>query len=202
MKTRLVSKFLVVAAIALTGNAEASFHLFDIQEVFRNSDGSVLFIELFTASGGQQFLSGHTLTFQINLAIQNTLNLSQLPGDTTNKTFLVGTANLGTLYGVVPDFVIPANFFTAGANNFIEFGPSVDRVNLALLPTDGISSLNGQIANSAETSAATSINAKATPTNFAGATATIPEPCGIFLILLTAGLTTLSRSRSEQLVAS
>ncbi len=199
MKTRLVSKFLVVSAIAFSGSAQAGFHLFDIQEVFSNSDGSVLFIELFTAAGGQQFLGGHTLTFQINLAIQNTLNLTQLPADTMNKSFLVGTANLATLYGVTPDFVIPANFFTAGANNFIEFGPTIDRVNLTLLPTNGTSSLNGQIANPGETSAATSVNTFATPTNFAGATAVIPEPCGALIAALTAGLSTLRRNRPTRL---
>ena len=181
--------------MVLASPAEASFHLFDIQEVFSNSDGSVLFIELFTAAGGQQFLSGHSISFQIDLAVQNTLNLSNLPSDTANKSFLVGTANLGTLYGVTPDFVIPANFFSAGTNKFINFGPDTDRVNLTLLPTNGNSSLNGLIANAGETSAATSVNALATPTNFAGQTAVIPEASTVGLGALALGLATLRRRR-------
>ncbi|MES2659025.1 MAG: PEP-CTERM sorting domain-containing protein [Verrucomicrobiota bacterium] len=193
MKTLL--KCLIAASIALSGHARASFHLFDIQEVFSNSDGSVLFIELFSSTGGQQFLSGHSLTFQINTAIQNTINFTNLPGDTTSKTFLVGTANLGTLYGVTPDYVIPANFFTAGANNFLNFAEGTDRVNLTSLPVNGSSSLNGLIGNAGQTSAATSVNTQATPTNFAGQTAVIPEPGGTALICLTAGLAGFRRRR-------
>ena len=181
--------------MALASPAEASFHLFDIQEVFSNSDGSVLFIELFTASGGQQFLSGHSISFQIDLAVQGTLNFTNLPSDTANKSFIVGTANLGTLYGVTPDFVIPANFFSAGTSNFINFGPGTDRVNLALLPTNGSSSLNGLIANAGETSAATSVNALATPSNFAGQTAVIPEASTAGLAGLALGLAAFRRRR-------
>ncbi len=194
MKTRF--KTLWFAATLLANQAHASFHFYDIQEVFSNADGSIMFIELFTTSGGQQFLNGHTITFEINATIQNTVNLSQLPSDSANKTFLVGTANLGTLYGVVPDFVIPANFFTAGASNFINFAEGTDRVNLTLLPTDGTSSLNGIISNAGQTQAATSVNAQATPRNFAGATATIPEPGGAVFILLATGFSGLWRRRA------
>ena len=181
--------------LAMSGTARASFHLFDIQEVYTNNTGSVQFIELFTVSGGQQSLGGHTLTFQINSAIQNTLNLSALPGDTRNKSFLVGTSNLTALYGVTPDFVIPANFFTGGANNFINFAAGTDRVNLTLLPTNGTSSLNGMINNAGQTSADTSVNALATPTNFAGQTATIPEPAASALGLLALGTAVIRRRR-------
>jgi serralysin len=186
----------VCAAIALlSGSAEASFHLYDIQEVFSNGDGSVQFIELFSSFGGQQFLSGHSVSFQINLATQNFINLSDLPSDSQNKPFLIGTANLATLYGVTPDFVISSNFLAAGAVNFINFGEGTDRVNLTLLPTDGTSSLNGLVSDSGQTSAATSVNAFATPTNFAGQTATIPEPAGPVLGCLALALTTIRRKR-------
>ena len=195
MKIRsIVISFAVVFGCAL--NAEANFHLFDIQEVFSNADGSVLFVELFTASGGQQFLGGHSFTFEISAIIQQTLNLSNLPSDTTNKTFLIGTSNLTALYGITPDFVIPANFFAAGANNTVNFGPGQDRVNLALLPTDGVSSLNGLISNDGNTSAATSINSQATPKNFAGQTVTIPETSVNFLLLTGIGALAFARRRS------
>lgn len=196
MKTHFVARALIVAALAMSGSARASFHLYDIQEVFSNGDGTVQFVELFTTSGSQQFLNGLTLTFQINTTIQNSKSLSQLPGDSANKAFLVGTANLATLYGVTPDFVIAANFFSAGANNFLNFAGGTDRVNLSLLPTNGTSSLNGQINNSVETS--TSVNALATPTNFAGQTATIPEPAGASLVLLSLGATAIRRRRGKK----
>jgi len=187
---------MVAAMLAMAGPARGAFHFYDIQEVFSNGDGTVQFIELFTTFGSQQFLNGHTLTFQINSTTQSSLVLSDLPGDTTNKHFLIGTSTLATLYGVTPDFVIPANFLIAGANNFINFAEGTDRVNLALLPTNGTSSLNGQIGNSGETSAATTVNAQATPTNFSGQTTTIPESTAAALGLLALGMMVLLRKRN------
>jgi serralysin len=195
MKTPVLASRLVAALFALSGSAQASYHLFEIQEIYTNVTGTVQFIECFTTFGSQQFLTGHSVTFQLNGVSQTPLPLSALPGDTTNKTFLVGTANLTTLFGVTPDFVIPANFFTAGANNFLSFAEGTDRVNLTLLPTNGTSSLNGTIGNYGQTSADTSVNAQATPKNFAGQTATIPEPAAAALVGLALGVTALRRRR-------
>ena len=193
MKTPVIAKYLVAAAFAISGSAQASYHLFDIQEIYTNSAGTVQFIELFTSFGSQQSLAGHSVTFQLNGISQSPFNLSNLPGDTTNRTFLLATSSLATLFGVTPDFVIPANFFAAGLNNFISFADGTDRVNLTLLPTDGTASLNGKIGDADKTSASTSVNPQATPKNFAGQTTTIPEPTTIALILLTVGVTALRR---------
>lgn len=184
-----------IASAALVLNARASFHLFDIQEVYSNGDGSVQFIELFTTFSGQQFLSGHTVRSEVGVVPQNTFNLSSLPGDTTNKTFLMGTSNLVALYGITPDFIIPANFFSAGSDHFLSFAEGTDRVNLTNLPTSGTMSLNGITGNEGQTAAATSINAQATPTNFAGQTVTIPEPGIAGLLLSALGATALVRRR-------
>ncbi len=196
MKTKFIGIF-AAAAFSLSGSAHASFHLYDIQEVFSNSDGSVLFVELFTTSSGQQNLASHTLRFEILAAIQNTLPLSTLATDSANKAILIGTANLSTLYGITPDFVIPAQFFTPGPNNFLNFAEGTDRVNLTLLPTNGTSSLNGLIADSGQTSASTSVNAQATPRNYAGQTVTIPEPSMASLCLIVFGFVATFRSRSR-----
>ncbi len=184
---------LIAALSIMPGSARASFHLYAIQEIFTNADGSVQFIELFTTFANQQFLGGHTITFQSGVNTLNTTPLAQLPGSSQNKSFLVGTANLGTLYGVTPDFVIPANFFAAGPDNFINFAEGTDRVNLSLLPANGTSSINGQIGNSTPTSI--SVNSFATPTNFAGQTATIPEPSVAALGLLATAAAVLRRRR-------
>jgi len=195
MKIPTISPTLIAAALALSSSAQASFHLFDIQEIYTNSAGTVQFVELFTTDGSQPFLSGHSVTFQLNGVDQTPFVFStDLVGSTANKTVLIGTANLTTLYGVTPDYVIPANFFTAGSNNSINFA-NFDIVNLTLLPTNGISSLNGLVGNDGTTSAATSVNAQATPKNFAGQTATIPEPTAAALTLLAMGLTGLRRRR-------
>lgn len=195
MKTPTSSCLILSAMACMCGSASGAFHLFTIQEVFSNGDGTVQFIELFTTFGGQQFLSGHTITFESNAVTTNTLNLTNLPADTTNKTFLVGTANLTTLFGVTPDFIIPANFFSPGSNNFINFAEGTDRVNLTQLPTDGVSSLDGMINNPGITSADTAVNATATLTNFAGNTATVPEPGSLLLAAVGLGSALIHRRR-------
>lgn len=187
----------LIAALAFSSSAQAGFHLFDIQEIYTNGAGTVQFVELFTTDGNQPFLNGHTLTFLLNGVQQNSFTFpSNLVGSTANKSVLIGTANLTTLYGVTPDFVIPANFFTAGANNFVNFGEGFDIVNLGGLPNDGTSSLNGLVGDPGTTSASTSVNSQATPKNFAGQTATIPEPTGVTLGLLTLGAAMLRRRRA------
>ena len=55
--------YLLICFSLLTLNTgRASFHDWDINEVYSNADGSVQFIELFTSSNGQEFLSGHKIT--------------------------------------------------------------------------------------------------------------------------------------------
>ena len=178
----------------LETTAQASFHLWKIQEVYTNFSGTVQFVEFFTSASGQQFLSGHTLastgattfTFPSDLPLNSPLAGHPNTASTTaNMTFLVGTSNLTSLYGVVPDYIIPANFLTAGGINVLNFQAGTDSVNLSNLPTDGVQSLNAFISNSAPD--AFSINTFATPMNFRGETFTVPEP-SVTWLLLTAAL--------------
>ena len=169
----------------LAPNANAAFHLFDIQEVFSNVDGSIQFIELFTTSNNQEFVGGQTIRLEVASPV-STLNTFTFPANgptlTANKTYLIGTSNLTALYGVTPDFVLPANFLQVGTgftNKQLNFA-GFDFVNLLNLPLNGIGSLNGLQGN--DTATATSVNAQATPRNFAGQTATIPEPVAAGLL--------------------
>jgi hypothetical protein len=184
---------LPAALIALTLPASANFHLWDINEVYSNADGSVQFIELFCASNGQEVLAGHTLTFRTDTTINNSFTFLTNSGTPTGgKSLLVGTANLSAILGVTPDFIISSQFFAAGVNNTINFENGTDAVTLSSLPVNGIGSLDALASNS--TSSAFGINTFATPTNFAGQTATVPEPSTV--CLLAGGLlAVLSRRR-------
>lgn len=188
---------LCLAALLLSSaSSQASFHLFDIQEVYSNADGSVQFIELFSSSNGQHQLSTHSIAFFIGAAQTNTFTfLTDLPVGTTNKSALIGTANLATLYGVTPDYIIPANFFAAGATNTINFGLGQDTVNISTLPNGGVQSLNGVVSDS--TPGTTSINNFATPTNFAGQTAVIPEPSAVALCFVASAALMIRRKRQR-----
>jgi serralysin len=192
---KILTKTLTVSISALlvfqASTSKASFHLYDIKEVYSNSDGSVQFIEMFTASAGQQVLLNHKLTL-VGTANEFTFP-SNGPSPTTNTHLLIGTANLGTLYGVTPDFVLTANFLSGGAGISLNFD-NQDSLSLLDLPFDGVRSLDG-VFNNGNAPSVYNINAAATPTNFAGDTATIPEPTTGILALLGTGFALLGRRR-------
>ena len=146
--------------LAIGGGARAS-SLWQINEIYSNADGSVQFIELITASGGQQFVTGQAMTSSQRAATY-TLNITtDLPGDSANKTFLIGTQGFAALNIVAQDYVVPNGFlFTNGGT--LNWGSGADIVSYASLPTDGKLSINR--------AGATAINS---PTNFAGATGSI-----------------------------
>lgn len=77
----------------------------------------------------------------------------------------------------------------------LDFG-SFDQVSLANLPTNGVMSLNGLPDNDVPDQ--TSINAQATPRNFAGQQVTIPEPASC-LALLAGTLAVLPARRRRKL---
>jgi len=148
--------YLLICFSLLTLNTgRASFHLWDINEVYSNADGSVQFIELFTSSGGQQFVSGHTIT---STGAADFTFPSNSPSPTAGHHLLIAT---GDINGVTPDFTIPANFLTTGPGtvNFV----GADSLPYSFLPINGFSSIdgNGDIVTSA------------TPTNFSGSTTTL-----------------------------
>ena len=174
----LFAKLLVVVSMLATGSSKAAFHLWNLSEVFSNSTGTLQFIEFETTFGSQQFVAGHSVTVSnIGSSLSNMFTLSSnLPGNSANRRFLLGTAGLQAAGGPVPDYIIPDNFlFTAGGSiNF--FGTNSG--TYTALPTDGTLSRTWGGGNQ--------INS---PTNFANqvGTVTVPEPRSV-LLLLSGGL--------------
>lgn len=195
MKTTAV----FTAALLLASPAAYPFaHLWDIQEVYSNANGTVQFVEFFTDGTSEFFLSAAQMQLQISGSEVNSFQFpTDLSGPTTaNKTFLAATANFATLFGITPDYIIPANFLSGGANRTLEFGLGFDEVSLAALPTDGVRSLNGIPGN--DLPGSTSINDQATPRNFAGQQVTIPEPAAMHLLMLGAvGMVAAVRPRKR-----
>lgn len=138
--------------------ASAAFHLWHIREIYSNADGSVQFVELFTAVNGQHFLNGHTLT-----STGNTFNFTNSPAPTGGHHLLLATAGFQSLPGgATPDYVIPSNFFNP-AGDTINFAEGTDVNTFASPAFDGILSLNYTSATSVATTASNS------PRNYAGA---------------------------------
>lgn len=156
--TRIALGMLLLMTCA---GSHAAFHLWVINEVYSNGDGTVQFIELTTTFGGQQFLTGHAISTTQGGPFNLFTFPSDLPGDTANKKFLIGTTGYAALPGVpTPDYVVP-NGFVFTSNVTINFA-GANSVTLASVPTNGTLS--------ADRNGATATNS---PTNFAGATGTV-----------------------------
>lgn len=151
---------MALSLMALASPASATFHLWQISEVFSNADGTIQFVELQTADGGQEFVSGQLLT-STSGQTQNVFAFpSNLPGDSAGKSFLIGTTGFAALRTVVPDYIVPDGFLfpTNGSVNFA----GVDSVAWTSLPTNGTSSIDRTVT--------VQVNS---PKNFAGATTSL-----------------------------
>ncbi len=172
--TRGIAGVLSFVAFALfSAQAQASFHLWRIDQIYSDAGGTVQFIEMSTTAGNstgdgsQQFLAGHAITSSSGTNPVNTFIFpTDLPGDTspvppaTVRHFLIATQGFAALGVVTPDYVVPNGFLYAPSGTINYAG--VDIVSYQALPTDGMHSIdrNGNVmVNSA--------------TNFAGQTGSV-----------------------------
>ena len=160
---RLARACMTVMLLGLGTQANALFHLWQISEIYSNADGTVQFIELSTTFGSQQFVGGHVIAVTQGATTHSFTLPSDLPSDSTNKTFLIGTQGFASLNLVTPDYVVADNFLFLGSGTIDWAGADV--VSYASLPADGSLSI--------DRSGVTHTNS---PRNFAGATGTIVPP--------------------------
>jgi hypothetical protein len=166
----LAALSLAAALVALP--ARATFHLYQIQEIFSNSDGTVQYVVLRESQGmnGENLLMDHTFTATQGMNMQNYLFPNDLPCmgsggygygpcQTAFTHVLIATTGFAALNLVRPDYIVPNGFIPlSGTINYA----GVDQVTYGPLPTDGVSAIdrNGMvIANVA--------------TNFAGQSASV-----------------------------
>ena len=164
-----------------------SFHLWKIDEIYSNADGTVQFIELSNAANGEQFVDGVSITDTAN-GVTNTFTIAgNLPGSATAGThFLIATQGFANLGIVTPDYIIPAGFVFTGGGTIDYAG--YDTVTYGALPSDGTSSITR-----------VGVVASASPTNFAGATGTVTLPTST-TINGTAGNDTLTGSLGNEVI--
>lgn len=165
--TRTMVAVLVVGFAATCGLAGS--HLWDVNEVFSNADGTIQFVELWESYGAEfeGGVAGHPISsayFGHAFVIENNL----VP-PTTNRYLLFATQAFADLPGApTPDQIIPPGvvpFFHVGGD-IVTYHP-YDSFAFGAVPTDGIHSLNrlGGIA----------INS---PTNYAGQTGSVDASGG------------------------
>ena len=166
-------------------HVHAAFHLWDIKEVYTNHDGSVQFIELFTTSGFEQFVSGQQIRATSDGVVKTFTFGSNISGSTANRHLLIATPGFGSLTGGVaanyslpnplpsPDVVDP--FFNPNATsitiNFL-FADAPLTFAGSLLPKDGVNSLTDTNPNGTP-NLVVGVNS---PTNFAGASGSVNLP--------------------------
>jgi len=153
----LASRLVLAALFAASLPAGAAFHFFAITEVYSNSSGTVQYVELTALAGGQQFTSGHTLTITGGGSTSVCNASPNLPGDTSGKKMLFGTASLQANFGVTPDYICPS-LFVPPLGGTINWGEGSATLTYPALPADGATSLNGSNLTPGP----------ATPQNFAG----------------------------------
>jgi hypothetical protein len=145
--------------------AQATFHLWSFAEAFSTADGRIQFVEMVALTGGQQFVSGHTLVASGGGTAARAVTMDRnLPEDTTGRRMLFATAAFAAATGITPDFTLPEGFLATGGGT-LTFGEGADTWTYAALPSDGRLSL------SRDGSTATN-----SPTNFSGAIGSyVPE---------------------------
>ena len=154
-------QFLALALTLIVAPARADFHLWTMNEVYSNADGTVQFLELTALTGGQQFMAGHFLNVYPAAGGTHAFTFpTDLPGDTTGKRMLIATQGFAALGIVTPDYIVPNGFFAQGGG-LIDFS-GVDAWTHGALPTDD---------RSLDRDGSTAVNS---PRNFSGAQGTVP----------------------------
>lgn len=137
------SRWLLGVALVLWASlAQAAFHLFRLEQLYSNADGSVQFVVLQNgSSNGENLWGGNTLRATPTGGAQRIFIFeTDLPSaSTANKKVLVATPGFSALGIVTPDYVMPANFLPTGGGTVNYAG--VSQMTYAALPTDGVNAL-------------------------------------------------------------
>jgi hypothetical protein len=160
----LLQSCLVAAALAVPAAAVANYHLYQVEQLYSNGDGSVQFLVLHQtpSSNGENLLHGHTLTSSQGGVTKTYVFPNDLPGTddtcdpygygscvsapTANKRVLIATQGFAALGLVTPDYTVPNGFFPTGATaahaGLINYAESAAIFAYSSLPTDGLNALN------------------------------------------------------------
>jgi hypothetical protein len=166
MKTLLASLFGIILA---TTSAQATFHLWQITQLYSDPTGTVQFIELTNGiNDGENLLMGHTITSNTN----SYTFPNNLPFNTANHHFLIATPGYAAITGApAPDYLLPSNNFFSVTSDTINYaGFNMLTFTAGQLPTDGVNSLNRAY------NSTILFVAENSPTNFAGTAGNVSPP--------------------------
>ena len=147
MKLLTLRSLLVLMVVGLLGSLHAhpalpGSHLWDLNEVFSNSDGTIQFVEIYQPTSAccennlgtkwiESTATGSTFTFPTGIV-----------GNTAFKHILIGTAGFAALPGApTPDFVLPDNFLGLSGDTITFYFYDEWVYATGELPLDGVNSL-------------------------------------------------------------
>jgi serralysin len=187
-------------ALCVATPASANFHLWQIEEIFSNADGTIQYVEFFSSSTfDQNLLLHHVLqSLQDTTAVDSFEFPSNLGTPTRNHFFLLATPAFEAAAGIKPDYTLAPDqvFIHLGATNKIALaGASTTPFTFdpSALPTDGTHALAAVGGTMFPPDVAV-----ASPINFAGEMGQLvpePEPAVLGLAALGA-LALIARRRA------
>jgi hypothetical protein len=161
MKLKAFCLAAVITMCALP--AQAAFHLFRIDQVYSNSDGSIQYVVMreTTGSNGENFWSGQLFATTNKSSVRKQFSFpANLPSSSTaSRSVLIATPAFAALGLVTPDYTMPARFLPTDGGT-LDYAGGTDSITLPVLPTDGATSIDRNGSPMA-----------ATPKNFSNATA-------------------------------
>jgi hypothetical protein len=185
--------------------AWAASHLWVVNEIFSNPDGTVQFIELHVpCTVGCSAENSLNFKWVKSVSTNNQENFTaNVPGNTSLKYLLLGTQAFADLPGApTPDYIIVDNFFNINGDELLYWTYNTGDLQFdpGELPTDGILSLNRN--------GTTGTNS---PTNYAGVSGSVDASPNVpaastwglvaMLVLLAAGGAALITRRAKPAVA-
>lgn len=202
-KSTSVVRKLIIGTVAFfatttcTSSARAAQHFWAITELYSNNSGSLQFIEMFTSFGGQNVFTGFQFQVQVSGAgPTHTFNVPQvnLPGDTTNKFLLFGTAGVAAAGGPTPDYILPDNFLYTGGGSITFFGANSGPYTS--LPLDGLMSRDFATGTNFPMNTATNYGLNGPV--FTGTVNGVPEPTTMILTPIALGMFGVYRRLSRR----
>lgn len=162
------------ACLAFATTSHAGSHLWQINELFSNPDGTIQFVEMRECCGAVDEIgignksvtstgTGSSYTFPANLPA----------GTTANQYLLIATAGFAALPGApTPDHILPDNFLDLNADTiqYHIYPNSVLSFTAGDLPTDGLNSWNRGNPN---------FSGVNSPTNYNGETGSVDVSPGV-----------------------
>ncbi len=165
--TRFLRPILLAGLALLALPASATFHTYQVDELYSNADGTVQYVVLHESLGmnGENLLGGHALLSTGAGGTATYVFPFDLPGGscgyygctaapTARSRVLIATRGFVSLGITTPDFVIPNGFLSTGGGTLNYAG--VDQWTYGALPTDGANALFRD--GSVRTNAATNFN--------------------------------------------